>query len=802
MRPLFLLIVSIVLLAPAFAQPPEPNNDPATGAAKRGALSGASIFVSPGHGWYYHPVNGWLTQRGNSHGVVEDHSNAEAVIQYLLPYLENAGARVYVARERDMQTNMVIVTPGGPGHSEKGEWDSVEVEGTWNNTPLRFIRAVSGPETASATYTPDIPEEGFYAVYAWFREHPKRRTATDARFVINHTGGTTVWQQDLNRDGHTWKYLGTYWFEKGVSDVRGSVVVANQSANGGEMIVAPTLRFGGGVGDMSVAVNALYENYPTEPPPPSGKPRWEESGHTYSIFMGLDPARDSRRFNQVWAMPLWAEWESEAWEAPASVYLSWHTNASVDHQVRGLSTYIYGIHGWGPHEDFSGFPGSVELANAVHDRVIHVMRSDWDPAWEDVGKVTRWLGETNPRGNNKMPALLVENGFHDNPEDAAAILEPAFRRAGAKAIMQGLIDYYADHVPGFDNSTYPPETPTNLRIATNLRGEVTIAWDAPPYDAENSNTLGHRATGYRVYRSLNGRGFDNGFDVKETSWRPRVLIPGEVAHYRVTALNAGGESLPTETLAVRLSRRDRPEILVVNGFDRLDRGLNIVLEDGVERGILSRMNTFDSIIPHGVALALAGEDFDSASNEAVIASQVELKNYNLVVWMLGRESTKDRTFDEREQQLVRAYIEQGGKLIASGTDTARDLAATPDGAQFLEDIFGATHAGTSTGTHTARGPLFNVISDGDSFTFEDGSGPGYPVLAPDVLSPVAGAETLLTFVGGTADGQPAAVASAHAILFTIPLDSIPDDTARHNLLRAAILRLLGQAEGTDVTLAR
>jgi len=785
------LLALILAARPGGAQLPEPNNDAETGAIRRGALSGASVFVSPGHGWY-HTSRGWVTQRGNSHGVVEDHSNAEAVIQYLLPYLENAGARVYMARERDMQTNMVIVEPGGAGYSERGDWQEIDVDGAYRGT-MRYTRAINGEATARAVYTPDIPEDDYYAVYYWYRPHPRRTTADDARIVINHTGGSTVWQQDLNRDGYTWKYMGTYWFEAGSNDLRGSVVVPNQSQNAGDAIIAGAVRFGGGVGDLFVGRSELFPNLEEEAPPPSGKPRWEESGHTYALFMGFDPSLTTVRFNQVWAMPLWAQWEAEAWEKDISVYLSWHTNASIDGQIRGLSTYIYGEYAWGPHEDFSGFPGGVELANAVHDRLITVMREDWDPEWEDVGKVTRWLGEVNPIPNGKMPALLLENGFHDNPHDAAAILDPQFRDAGAKAVMQGLIDYYVDSVDGFDNRTYPPETPINPRITTNLRGEVTIAWDAPPFDADGTTTLGHRATGYRVYRSLNGRGFDNGFDVRETSFRARTIVPGEVAYYRVTATNSGGESKPTETLAVRLTVRDRPEILVVNGFDRLDRGLNIVLENGVERGILSRMNTFDYIIQHGTALDAWNEDFDSASSSAVAAGRVPLEDYKLVVWMFGRQSTADGTFDARKQDMIRIFIDGGGKVIVTGTDVATDLSTTTGGTQFLADVFGAHHAGRTGGNALLHPVADTPFAQMEPFGYDDGTGEVYLVADADTFEAVGGATPLLT-----QNGAIVAIAGENTILMSIPFEAINGTDAREGLMKAAINHLLGESPAEDL----
>src|SRR5690606_5764930 len=425
---------------------------------------------------------------------------------------------------------------------------------------------------------------------------------------------------------------------------------------------------------------------------------------------------------------------------------------------------------------------------------INVMRKDWDPQWEDVGKVTRWLGETNPQPNPKMPALLVENGFHDNPDDAAAILEPRFRDAAARGFMQGLIDYYSQHVDGFKTSTYPPETPTNLRITTNRRGEVTIAWDAPPHDTDGTTTLGHRATGYRVYRSLNGLGFDNGFDVRETSFRARTIVPGEVAYYRVTATNAGGESKPTQTLAVRQSLRDRPGILFVNGFNRLDRGLNIIEEDGVERGILSRMNAFNYVRQHAAALAQIGEDFDSASNGAVIAGHVPLSDYKMVIWALGKESTTDRTFDETEQSLVREFIAGGGVVFASGTDIGTDLSATADGTKFLAEVFGARRTGRAKGQGTLK-----AARSADIFRFGEEDDGVYPVKEADVFATVGNAASLYLLDGAEQSGSAAAIKTDSTILLSVPFESISGSRARAMIMETVLDSLLGAVQPPQVS---
>ena len=86
-----------------------------------GALSGKTVYLSPGHGFYRSsPLGRWATQRGNTNDIVEDLVSAETLSQYLLPMLTGAGARVVPVRETDINPRMVIVNNGDPAYSETG----------------------------------------------------------------------------------------------------------------------------------------------------------------------------------------------------------------------------------------------------------------------------------------------------------------------------------------------------------------------------------------------------------------------------------------------------------------------------------------------------------------------------------------------------------------------------------------------------------------------------------------------------------------------------------------------------------
>ena len=75
-------------------------------------------------------------------------------------------------------------------------------------------------------------------------------------------------------------------------------------------------------------------------------------------------------------------------------------------------------------------------------------------------------------------------------------------------------------------------------------------------------------TSYNVYVAMGTRGFDNGMNVRNTSFEIE-LQPGLVYNFKVTACNRGGESFPTETLSALRNDGASQTILIVNAFHRL-----------------------------------------------------------------------------------------------------------------------------------------------------------------------------------------------------------------------------------------
>ncbi|MCD6385683.1 N-acetylmuramoyl-L-alanine amidase, partial [Candidatus Sumerlaeota bacterium] len=491
-----------------------------------GALTGKTVFISPGHGWYYSStLKRWATQRGNTNNIIEDLSNGEACFNWLVKYLWNAGANVWPCRERDMNTNMDIIDDLDVEASFTGTWtDSTNVSGYYGSN-YKWAATNSSGETATATFTPVLPADGYYAVYIWYTPASDRSTAVPVK--INHSGGQTIVSVNQQQDGRTWRYVGTFYFEASAPASSKSVVISNHTSQG-SVVIADAVRFGGGMGDYPDGGSV------------SGKPRWEESGKYFSGFMGYTYSNGT-----VSAMPRYAKWENESWED--AVYVSWHTNAP--NPGTGTSSFAYSSSGWGG--PFDGVPGSDVLRNTIHNEIINDIRAGWDPNWYDRGVKTANFGELNPNNNDEMPASLHEIAFHDTPSDALYLKDPRFRQLVARAVYQGIVKYFAnrDGVPVH----LLPEPPTHFRVRLDGSGNIVLAWNPPPYNT-GDDLLGDPATDYRVYISTNGKGFADGISTGgNTSYTipSGSLTPGQVYYFRVTATNAGGESFPTETLAVR-----------------------------------------------------------------------------------------------------------------------------------------------------------------------------------------------------------------------------------------------------------
>ncbi len=744
------------------------------------ALKGKTVYLSAGHGWLW---NGWAwrTQRPPYPTapyvgpIIEDHNNAEAINQYLIRYLQNAGATVIPVRERDMNPVAIVVdndTPGS-GYAETGLWATSNLTGYLGGT-YRYTVTVIGTATATATWTFTVPTDGEYAVYTWYRQGSNR--APDARYTVHHAGGATEVLADQRVHGNTWRYLGTFGFRAGRV---ATVTLSNLSAYAGRAVVADALRVGSGV------FSSLTGIYTTTAPYPPNKPWWEVAAYYHVQRMGLDPSGwpSYGYFNDVVARPMYARWE-HAGTGEDGLYISWHSNGTNSNgyqtTTRGTVTYIYN----GEWITRSVTPGSAELQDAIHTEIIRTLRAAWDPTWPDLGKRALNLGELrelwDPDPTVQMPGVLIEVAYHDHPTDTDALKEPRFNQLVARAVYRGIVRYFETR-DGIDLPLLP-EPPTHLTVRNLKDGRVQVSWRPSP-----TNTSGLESdppAGYRVYTSTDGIGWSAAALVTTTVYTLTDVPAGQRLFVRVTAVNAGGESFPTEVLGVLTGGGVRT--LLVNGFDRLNRTMLVPDNDPVEglnlRMFLERMNAYNYVIQHGQVISLP---FDSASNEAVRDGDVSLTDYRLVDWILGEESAPDQTLDPTERALLRAYLEGGGALFISGTEIGWHLdylGADPD---FYRNHLRAQYIADDAGTYLVTPTVGSIFEGLPPFRFD---APGmYDPDSPDVISPTAGSAAALEYVGGMSGTAAVQYASgcSRLVYLAFPFEAI-DPSARSAVMGQAL----------------
>ncbi len=239
------------------------------GSQPTGALTGKIVYTSPGHGWQWNSSLGrYATDRGDNNEIVEDFGNQDQMTAYA-DYLLRAGATVVPMRPIGRQINEVVLDNDSAGVTFSGSWANStstkyydeDYGASADAVPYRSATTITGAESATATYTPNIPAAGMYPVYTWVLGGTNR---TAQLYKINHTGGQTQVRVDHSMVGGGWVYLGTYHFNAGSSAELGSVVISNQAATAGKVVIADAIRFGNGMGDYVESGAPGVSGYPRE----------------------------------------------------------------------------------------------------------------------------------------------------------------------------------------------------------------------------------------------------------------------------------------------------------------------------------------------------------------------------------------------------------------------------------------------------------------------------------------------------------------------------------------------------------
>jgi spore germination protein YaaH len=290
---------------------------------------------------------------------------------------------------------------------------------------------------------------------------------------------------------------------------------------------------------------------------------------------------------------------------------------------------------------------------------------------------------------------------------------------GARQELWNLIDrkFGSGEIPA-------PAKPQSFRVVAEAQAGLTLKFEVPNY-----------ATGFKAFMSTDGLNFEMFEDVSVNSISIDSLSVDSVYYFKVRAYNDAGESEFTEVLA-GIPAMTVQKNLIVNGFDR----------------VTSTNNTFDYITRYGPPMLEIDKPFHSTSNEAVFRDLINLENYDVVIWMLGDESTADETFNSLEQDKVKEFLNDGGKLFVSGAEIGWDLVERGGEAdkQFYADYLRAEYISDApngqSGTYYTATPIVNSIFDGvGDITFDDGTHGTFDVDWPDAIEALTGSDNILDY---------------------------------------------------------
>ena len=801
-----------------------------------------SLWAS--HGRFYDVANGyWRWQRPKLFGTTEDLYTQTIVVPYLIPMLEKAGAIVFTPRERDWQKEEVIVDNDGSKsyyiEATKGDKWRTTAEpgfayhtGTYTDGENPFIAGsarmvkttTSKSKYSLATYQPRFQKAGRYAVYVSYQTF--ENSVKDALYTVWHKGERTQFRINQQMGGGTWVYLGTFDFDAGYSEFN-RVTISNQSDEKG-IVTTDAVRFGGGMGNI------------------------ERDGETSKMPRALEGAR------------YWAQWAG----MPYQIYSGREgTNDYADDiNVRSMMTNLLGggscymptlagrgvpielalaIHSdAGYAKDGQGLIGSLSICTTKFNNgklnagISRMASRDFADAllsnqtldlkykygqWHRRELFDRNYSETRLP---EVPSAILETMSHQNFPDMRYGQDPNFRFTLARSIYKTILRYVNDqHGRPFIVS---PLAPNHFRIA--LKGNVArLNWEA----VNDPQEATAKPTGYIVYTAVGKADFDNGIYVRSKTEHEVEMEPGLVYHFKVAAVNRGGESFTTEVLSACYEPKATKTVLIVNGFHRLsspairntesEQGFDLNEDPGVTygptfgwsgrqvnysraemgiengglgstgdelAGMLIAGNDFNYVTTHAHAIATAKRyNIVSCSSEAVEKGEVNLTDYDAVDLLLGLErndghSVKEyKTFSTAMQKALERYANHSGAMLVSGAYIGTDMSSAEE-RQFLKTTLKSSWGGRSQTTDSMVKGLGTEMAYWKALNEEH-----YAATSADILQPLKPAYTAMQY----ADGYGAAVAyqgSCKLFVMGFPFECIKGEQKQATIMRGIMNFLL------------
>ena len=631
-------------------------------------LLGRNIALWNSHGLYYDKNNDKIRwQRPALFGTVEDMLSTQIVLNYLLPMLRNAGAEVYMPRERDW-------------HSEGVELGA----STGSATEKVFKGRVSTPDTY------------------WVRvAYPTGCKATKLQCEVKHGGVTTKYQINTTIGGDTWLYLDPLY-------IKDSIEVRFYNEADKKQWDITRVHVGGGCSVLNDNLPAFVD---------AAVYYLRQFGAPDSIIYNQKPDKDNDYYDDLYGRAKWTNYLSGGSQVnpdypgvgiPLDLSLAVHTDAGVGTPDSIIGTLLVCTSDSLSPTGYNQLTNN-DFANYALKQIVEDLRSTFKIEWPSRGIWHRSYVETRIPA---VPSLIIELLSHQNFADMRYAHHPAFQFTVARAIYKASLRYLSEM---YGTGYVVQPLPITTFSAVLKKDSVQLSWK-PAVDKLEESAY---PTAYKVYTRKEDGSFDNGVLVKGTSCA--LPIEKDVLYrYKITALNQGGESFPSEELSVCQLSDAKGEALIINGFDRVasphyfvtetEAGFKHQLDYGVpyhydlsfvgeqyefKQGVPYRNdnypgsgasardtatviqgNTFDYPYIHGKALRDNGFSFSSCSKRALadgLTPKVPLENYEVVDLILGEQCDAPlfELYPTELQQVLFNYVQKKKtKLIITGAYVA------------------------------------------------------------------------------------------------------------------------------------
>ncbi len=320
-----------------------------------------------------------------------------------------------------------------------------------------------------------------------------------------------------------------------------------------------------------------------------------------------------------------------------------------------------------------------------------------------------------------------------------------------------------------------PPSQTNLKaIVSDTTNKISLHW-------ENNPTPDLK--GHRIYFSFSNSGWtlrDNETVITQgMTSKTYDYSMNKALYFKINPVdnspnvNVGTQS---DVYGVRINS-GQPKILIVDGFKRTTGSYKQPYHDFV----YYYASSFTS-------------NFESASAKAVEEGFINLQNYDAVFWFVGDESIADETFNDNEQNIIKNYLRNGGRLFISGSEIGYDLFAngSVSDKSFYNSYLKANYVLDNAGSWSVSGEA-NTIFQGLNFNYGLVSyGSPYNEDYPDAIDTINGSQILLRYSNNRIAGigfkgiVHGGIRNCALVYFAFPFETIIGSDTRTNLMNAIL----------------